>query len=169
VQLQKIVPPHPLSIVPHCPAPHVVGVQHSFVPTLQTWAPLQKLQFSVPPQPSENVPPHVVPAYAWHVFGVHGAPQWPLPLQTLPLPQPPQSTVLPHAVVMVPQLTSAWAHSFGTRVGAQTLFVPPAPQASPAGQFPQFSRPPQPSEAVPQLKPCWAHVCLLQAPQTCVI
>jgi hypothetical protein len=90
VHPQTSVPPHPLSMLPHCPAAHEFGVQHWSVMLLQTWMPVQKLQLSVPPQPSVSAPPHVMPAYDWHVFGVHCGPQIPFVLQMSEPEQAPQ-------------------------------------------------------------------------------
>jgi hypothetical protein len=62
VQPQKSVPPQPLSMLPHWPGWHVCGMQHWSVALSQICAPVQKLQVTVPPQPSLSAPPHVMPA-----------------------------------------------------------------------------------------------------------
>ena len=90
VQPQNSVPPQPLSMLPHCPGAHVFGVQHWSVMLLQICVPVQKLQLSIPPQPSESVPPQVMPAYDSQVFGVHWGPQMPFVLQMSVPEQAPQ-------------------------------------------------------------------------------
>jgi len=64
------VPPHPSEIVPHCPAPHFLGVQHEPLPK-HTWSALgQEPHVMVPPHPS-LCEPHLP---AVHVFGTQHLP-----------------------------------------------------------------------------------------------
>jgi hypothetical protein len=90
-QPQKICPPQLLENEPHEPGAHAAGVQHMFAVTLQTSpGPVQRLQLSIPPHPSGNEPPQLLPATWAHVIGLQGGPQTPLVLQTFPSPHAPQ-------------------------------------------------------------------------------
>jgi hypothetical protein len=125
--------PHPSSSVPQFfPADsHVFGAQalHRFA--LQISLVLHVPHVSLLPHPSSSVP-QFFPADS-HVFGVHVT-HW-LPWHSLPVGQPPQSTVVPALQLsgILPHSTLARLHAWGwgtVTVGQEHLSVPPQPSDS---------------------------------------
>jgi hypothetical protein len=93
----------------------------------------------------------------------------PPPPQTWFAGQAPQLMKLQQPSLAGPQLNPSDAQVFGVHGrGAQTLGLPPAPQAWQSGQaMPQSSVPPHPSLAMPQSNPSPAQVFVVQhAPLT---